>query len=284
MRRYISLLAFAGALIFASPAAAQLAPPPKVILTSIDHVPMFELYDGGGGLPYLGSSTSYNAGDWENSLRAYANNGNLATSVYFHQVAQVDAVAQHQIDHSAHLAKVAKAKAARKANHGHGRHGGRGHGHGNQGHHAKKLAIVFDVDETLLSNYTAIDADNFTFGPNSQAEATNEIGQAITPSRDVFNDAKAHGITVFLITGRGEASRAHTESNLRREGFDGWKQLYLKPAGSTLTTVAYKSGAREDIEHQGYKIVANLGDQYSDLAGGHSQVTYKLPNPFYFLP
>ena len=52
MRRFISLLAFAGALVFVSPAAAQIAPPPKVILTSIDHVPMFELYDGGGGLPH----------------------------------------------------------------------------------------------------------------------------------------------------------------------------------------------------------------------------------------
>jgi len=281
MRRFISLLAFAGALIFASPAAAQLAPPPKVILTSIDHVPMFELYDGGGGLPYLGSSTSYNAGDWENSLRAYANNGNLASSVYFHQVAQVDAVAERQINRTVHRARAARAKAARKAHHGHGRHG---HGHGNNGHHAKKLAMVFDVDETLLSNYSAIDADNFTFGTNSQAEATNEIGKAITPSLDLFNDAKARGITIFLITGRGEASRAHTESNLHREGFDGWKQLYLKPVGSTLSTVAYKSGAREDIESQGYKIVANVGDQYSDLAGGHSSVTYKLPNPFYFLP
>ena len=86
-------------------------------------------------------------------------------------------------------------------------------------HHGKKTAIVFDVDETLLSNYTAIDADNFTFGPQSQAEATNEIGTAIEPSRDLFDLAKQKGITVFLITGRRENTRAHTTSNLTREGF-----------------------------------------------------------------
>lgn len=91
-------------------------------------------------------------------------------------------------------------------------------------------------------------------------------------------------MTLFFITGRGEASRAHTEDNLTREGYSGWQQLYLKPAGSTLTTVAYKTGAREDIEKQGYKIIANIGDQYSDLAGGHSASAFKLPNPFYFLP
>ena len=278
MRRFISLLAFAGALIFASPAAAQLAPPPKLIVTKIDHVPMVELYDGGAGLPYLGSTTPYDAGDWQPALRKFHDSG-----VYMHEIAQVDAVAKRTIDRLAHKAKAARAKAARRAKHGHHGHGHHGH-HGHHGQTAKKLAIVFDIDETALSNYTAIDADNFTFGPKSQAEATDEIGTAIQPTLDVFNDAKAHGITPFFITGRPEAQRAPTVDNLHREGFDGYKQLYLKPAGTTLTTVAYKTGAREDIESQGYKIVANIGDQYSDLAGGHSASAFKLPNPFYFLP
>jgi hypothetical protein len=277
MRRFISLLAFASALVFASPAMAQLAPPPKLIVTRIDHVPMVELYDGGGGLPYLGSSTSYNAGDWENALRTYADGPD---SVYLHQIAQVDAVAQKTIDRTARHAKAAKAKAARRANHGHGH----GHGHGNHGQRSKKLAVVLDIDETSLSNLSAIEADNFTFGTASQAEATNEIGKAIPATLQLYNDAKSRGVTLFFITGRGEANRAHTESNLTREGYSGWKQLYLKPAGSTLTTVAYKTGAREDIESQGYKIIANIGDQYSDLAGGHAQSAFKLPNPFYFLP
>ena len=46
----------------------------------------------------------------------------------------------------------------------------------------------------------------------------------------------------------------------------------------------YKSGARAAIEQQGYRIIANVGDRYSDLAGGHEDVGFKLPNPFYFLP
>jgi hypothetical protein len=48
--------------------------------------------------------------------------------------------------------------------------------------------------------------------------------------------------------------------------------------------VQYKSGARAAIEGQGYRIVANVGDQYSDLAGGHEDIGFKLANPFYFLP
>jgi acid phosphatase len=269
MRRVTLLAAFAGALLFASPAAAQLAPAPKLILTSIDHVPMVELYDGGGGLPYLGSSTSYNAGDWENTLRAYHDTG-----VYDHQVAQVDNVADAQITRFGH-SSAHRAAVARTARHH------RRHGHDNR---HKKQAIVFDVDETLLSNYSAINTDNFTFGPASQAEATNEIGKAIPSSLKLFNDAKARGITIFLITGRRENTRAHTTSNLTREGFTGYKQLILKPDASTDSTVVYKSGARAGIENQGYEIIANVGDQYSDLAGGHADVAYKLANPFYFLP
>jgi predicted secreted acid phosphatase len=270
MRRFITLLTFAAALAFAAPASAQLAPPPKVILTSIDHVPMVELYDGGGGLPYLGSSTSYNAGDWENTLRAYHSSG-----VYDHQVMQVDDIADRAITRSAH-SSARKAAVARTARHGHH------NGHGD--HQSKKPAIVLDVDETALSNYTAIDADNFTFGPQSQAEATNEIGTAIVPTRNLFNDAKARGIAVFFITGRRENTRVHTTSNLVREGFTGFKQLILKPDTSTDSTVVYKSNARAAIEQQGYRIIANVGDQYSDLAGGHADVAFKLANPFYFLP
>src|SRR3954447_21336769 len=268
MRRLVALLSFAAALVFASPAAAQLAPPPKIILTSIDHVPMVELYDGGGGLPYLGSSTSYNAGDWENTLRAYH-----ASGVYDNQIQQVDSVAQSVIDRSAH-ASARKAARARLARHG--------HDHGNN--HREKPAIVLDVDETTLSNYTAIDADNFTFGPQSQAEAKNEIGTAIAATKKLYDDAKARGVAIFFITGRRENTRAHTAHNLETQGCTGYKQLILKPDASTDSTVVYKSNARAAIEQQGYKIVANIGDQYSDLAGGHSETAFKLANPFYFLP
>ena len=38
------------------------------------------------------------------------------------------------------------------------------------------------------------------------------------------------------------------------------------------------------IEQQGYTIIANIGDQPSDLDGGFSEQTYLLPNPFYRIP
>jgi predicted secreted acid phosphatase len=269
MRRFSLLLVAAFMLVTAGPASAQLAPPPKPILTTIDKVPMVELYDGGGGLPYLGSTTSYNAGDWENALKAYHD------TVYEQQIGQIDAIADAAIKKASPRGWQAKVRKARAADHGHG------HDHGKN---TKKLAIVLDIDETSLSNYSAILADNFTFGTNSQQEAQNEIGVAIKPTLDLYDDALQRGYAVFFITGRGEATRPFTEDNLKKQGFTTWSQLVLKPAGSTLSTVAFKSGARAAIEQQGYRIVANIGDQYSDLAGGHAESAFKLANPFYFLP
>src|SRR3954471_4868745 len=93
MRRISLSIVAAAVLLAAGPARAQIAPAPRAVVTTIDKVPMIELYDGGGGLPYLGSTTSYNAGDWENALRTYHDSG-----VYNHQVAQIDTIAQKAVD------------------------------------------------------------------------------------------------------------------------------------------------------------------------------------------
>ena len=51
-----------------------------------------------------------------------------------------------------------------------------------------------------------------------------------------------------------------------------------------MTLTEYKSAARAKIEQQGYRIILNVGDQESDLAGGHATRAFKLPNPFYYSP
>ncbi|HET7181744.1 MAG TPA: HAD family acid phosphatase [Candidatus Limnocylindrales bacterium] len=53
---------------------------------------------------------------------------------------------------------------------------------------------------------------------------------------------------------------------------------------ASCATIPYKSGTRAYIESLGYDIVANFGDQYSDLTGGYADRTFKMPNPNYYLP
>ncbi|AUG76408.1 acid phosphatase [Kitasatospora sp. MMS16-BH015] len=162
--------------------------------------------------------------------------------------------------------------------------------------HGPKKAIVLDVDDTSLSTYNYELETTFVYNPTSNAQyiATKTM-PAVFGMNDLATWAQQQGYTVFFITGRPEAQRASTAANLAAVGFPAADQehLYLKnkanppaylPCGATCTTIEYKSGTRAHIESLGYKIVADFGDQYSDLSGGHTERTYKIPNPMYYLP
>uniref|UniRef100_A0A7N0RD43 Acid phosphatase n=1 Tax=Kalanchoe fedtschenkoi TaxID=63787 RepID=A0A7N0RD43_KALFE len=51
------------------------------------------------------------------------------------------------------------------------------------------------------------------------------------------------------------------------------------------SATAYKSEKRSQITDEGYRIIGNSGDQWSDLLGTPMSVrSFKLPNPMYFIP
>lgn len=72
--------------------------------------------------------------------------------------------------------------------------------------------------------------------------------------------------------------------NLKATGYTVWQQLDLKPNDYNKPSVIdYKRSRRQAIAGQGYDIVLNIGDQYSDLAGGYADRTYKLPDYMYYI-
>ena len=85
----------------------------------------------------------------------------------------------------------------------------------------------------------------------------------------------------FFITGRDEHSRAATERNLKEVGCNDYVALICKPDGSKETAAAYKTAERKRLTEAGHVIIANIGDQESDLTGGFAEKTFKLPNPVY---
>ena len=158
-------------------------------------------------------------------------------------------------------------------------------------------ALVLDIDETALSNWEVIKLDDFgrpIAGPCDPASgapcgwaAWDQLGRdpAIEPTLQVFRVARAANVTVFFITGRPEDQRAATERNLRAVGFGGYARLFMVPNGSHFASASdFKAPVREQIERQGYTIIANVGDQPSDLMGGHAEKRYLLPDPFYRVP
>jgi predicted secreted acid phosphatase len=152
-------------------------------------------------------------------------------------------------------------------------------------HAARKPALVLDIDETSLDNYPCLNQSGgipYSAVPYAVCVVAYDA-PAIKPVRSLFTLAKDLKVKVFFITGRPEAIRAGTLQNLKAAGYKGRYELILQPAGyNDPSTVPYKSGARKQIEKRGFTIVANVGDQQSDLSGGYSERTYKLPNPIYF--
>jgi len=152
-------------------------------------------------------------------------------------------------------------------------------------HAAKKPALVLDIDETSLDNYPCLNQSGgipYSAVPYAVCVVAYDA-PAIKPVRSLFRLAKDLKVKVFFITGRPEAIRAGTLQNLKAAGYRGRYELILQPAGyNDPSTVPYKSGARKQIEKRGFTILANVGDQKSDLSGGYSERTYKLPNPIYF--
>jgi len=147
----------------------------------------------------------------------------------------------------------------------------------------KKLAVVFDIDETTLSNLSQILGRDFGYVPKEwDAWVAAGRAPAIIPVQTIYDTAVRGKLDVFFITGRGESARASTERNLRDVGYETWTKIFFMPADNPdSTTKGFKIDTRRKLEQEGYLIVANIGDQDSDLLGGYAERWFKLPNPFY---
>jgi predicted secreted acid phosphatase len=151
----------------------------------------------------------------------------------------------------------------------------------------KKPALVLDIDETALDNYPCFDArGGIPFDDTVNVECVIAFdAPAVKPVLSLFKRARALDVAVFFITGRVEAIRDGSLENLRSAGYTGKYEAIFQPNGySRDSRVPFKSGARKAIQKRGFKIIANVGDQKSDLKGGYSERTYKLPNLIYFTP
>jgi predicted secreted acid phosphatase len=217
-----------------------------------------------------------NLGDLKHDLNTYHDSGD-----YDRDLAAVGARAQTYLD--AHLAGV------------------------------KKPAIVLDIDETTLSNWGDLKANDFGYIPTGRCSLpaghapkrkldaqdvvipnspcgwlawdTLATASPIAPTLAIFNDAKAKGVAIFFITGRHNAERKVTTRNLIRAGYKGWTRLIMEPDKRKYASASdFKAPERQKIEAEGYDIVLNLGDQPSDLSGGFADQGVKLPDPFYRVP
>lgn len=185
-----------------------------------------------------------------------------------------------------------------------------------------QLALVLDIDETSLSNWEEMKVNDFGLiedGPCELGDPDGDGWRVPLPNMPcgfgawilsadakpfdtirLFRAARENNVAVFFVTGRKELVdkdnnpttqiRDATKKNLQKAGYANWKQLMPEPAGFTGTVQAFKTQKRKEIVGMGYTIIANVGDQYSDLRSDpqvgktDAEQNFKLPNPFYFVP
>ncbi|MEU7132337.1 HAD family acid phosphatase [Streptomyces sp. NPDC046261] len=127
----------------------------------------------------------------------------------------------------------------------------------------RKQAIVLDIDNSSLETDF-----HWTAFPTP----------AIRSVLDLTRYAHARGAAVFFVTARPGILDSVTEWNLRQVGYP-VSGLYVRHLPDLFQDVGtYKTAKRAEIEARGYTIIANIGNNSTDLAGGHAERTFKLPD------
>ncbi|MFC6599479.1 HAD family acid phosphatase [Kitasatospora paranensis] len=127
--------------------------------------------------------------------------------------------------------------------------------------HGGRPAIVLDIDNTSLQTH---------FHPF--------LMPAVPATLDLAGFARSRGVAVFFVTARPDFVEPVTRYGLAHAGYpvDG---LYGRDLGDLFHAVQdFKTASRADIERRGYTIVANIGNNLTDLQGGHAERTFKLPD------
>ncbi len=151
----------------------------------------------------------------------------------------------------------------------------------------KKLALVLDIDETALSNYPEIEASHFKYSPVVWGHWEDRAAAHPIPGTlALYHRAQALGVKVFFVTGRRASRRSVTIRDLHAAGYTRWAGLFLRPDNDHRhSVVPYKASARAKIAAEGYIVLENVGDQFSDLEGSPAaEYSIKLSDPFYYVP
>ncbi|MFJ8213036.1 HAD family acid phosphatase [Streptomyces sp. NPDC096033] len=128
----------------------------------------------------------------------------------------------------------------------------------------EKPAIVLDIDNSSLET----DFHWFWTFPTPAIEKVRALTQY----------ANQRGVAIFFVTARPGIVYSLTERNLKAVGYP-VTGLYVRDLPALFGEVsAYKTAKRAEIEARGYTIIANIGNNESDLAGGHAERTVKLPD------
>lgn len=146
-------------------------------------------------------------------------------------------------------------------------------------------AVIFDIDETALSNYSFNKEWDFGFVEKYwDIWVDSAKAPAITEVQDLYNYLVDRGFKIIFITGRKDYQYDSTKKNLIQAGYKNFDTLIVRqPAEYNLTALEFKSEKRTELSSKGYDIAGTIGDQWSDLKGPYHGIQVKIPDYQYFL-
>jgi acid phosphatase len=148
-----------------------------------------------------------------------------------------------------------------------------------------KSAVVFDIDETALSNYEYTKEIGFGYVYKLWNEWQQKgIAPAIKDTKRFYDYLISKNIHVIFVTGRNSEVGEATKRNLIEQGYAKFDTLIIRSDSERKISAAeWKAVKREELVSKGYNIIACIGDQWSDLVGGNTGIKIKLPSYLYLL-
>ncbi|MDH6143452.1 putative secreted acid phosphatase [Kitasatospora sp. GP30] len=123
------------------------------------------------------------------------------------------------------------------------------------------LAIVFDIDNTTLATH---------FHPFTMP--------GIAPVVQLAQYAHSRGVAIIFVTARLDFIDPVTRHSLSEAGYT-VDELRGRDLGDLFEPVQqFKTNERIKVENEGYTIIANVGNNWTDIDGGHAEQTFKLPD------
>ena len=148
-----------------------------------------------------------------------------------------------------------------------------------------KSVVVFDIDETSLSNYDVTKEIGFGFIPRLWDEwQLKGIAEALPQTKRFYDYLVVKNIHIVFLTGRVKEVWSATRRNLIEKGFVKFDTLIIREENeSKITAAEFKARKREELVKNGYDIVASIGDQSSDFLGENTGIIIRLPNYLYLI-
>lgn len=144
--------------------------------------------------------------------------------------------------------------------------------------------LVLDLDDTMLSSLPLLRLHHFGAEYFKQDVWDGYVNLAKMPPLDpmlsLYKELKALNWSIAIISDRDEGQRNATVTNLNSAGYKDYILILRSEPGPI---VDFKSKSRLELEKQGFRLWAGIGDQWSDLTGqAVGKRTFKLPNSLYY--